>query len=123
MALSAGPSAPRLAILNCEFQPLLCNTWCASVPSLWHIIPSKDETTVRVIGLNETSTTAETFLKLHKEKGWKEVSPYTGIFHPFDGLVKKLHLSYPLGYVLWVFSMIPNWVVLLAISFGSRKLM
>lgn len=122
-ALSAGPSPPRLAVLNCETQPVLCNSWFASAPSVWHIIPSKNETAVRVIGLNKTSTTAETFLKLHKEKEWKQVTPYTGILHPFDGLVSKLHFSYPLGYLLWVFSMIPNWAVILAISFGSRTLM
>jgi len=120
VAISTGPSPPLLAVLDCETQPVLCGAWVATAPSVWHIVPSKDHTTIRVIGLNRTSTNTETFFKLHKEKEWRKVTPYTGIFHRFDGLISKLHSSRPMGYMLWAVSNIPSWAVMVGISLGSR---
>ena len=121
ITLSAGPSPPRLAVLNCETHPILCSTWIAKPPSVWHIIPRKGDTTVRIIKLNSASTNVESFVKLHKENQWKDITPYEGIFHPFDGLLNKLYLIEPLGFIRWVFSIFPVWVLVIAVGLGAKN--
>jgi hypothetical protein len=65
----------------------------------------------------------KTFTDLHATKSWKEKTPYEGYFHPFDGQLAKLGLAVPIGYVFWVFAVIPSWLFMIVISFVSRNIM
>ncbi|KAF2090204.1 hypothetical protein K490DRAFT_35539 [Saccharata proteae CBS 121410] len=128
--LSASPNPPHLAVLDCETEPILCNSWAASAPSVVHmLIPapladqSKPATTVRFIPLNRTSTTAGDITAIHTEEKYKKVEPYEGIFHPFDGQLAQYGVAIPVAYVFWGFSKMPSWLPMIAISFLSRTVM
>ncbi|KAL8798076.1 MAG: hypothetical protein Q9200_007828, partial [Gallowayella weberi] len=128
--LTADPTAPRLAYVNCDKTPVLCTTWAAAVPTIWWVqLPivgegqSKPATTIRILGLNTTTATAGDILKIHREKTYEKRPVYEGALHPFDGWVAKSGLSVPLGYVLYAFANIPSWAFMIVISMGSRYIM
>jgi len=117
--------APSLAILNCDDQPVLCNSWGAGPPNLWimDVRPEGSPVDIRIVGLNTTTTTAKTFTDLHTTKSYKQKPVYEGYFHPFDGVIAKNGLALPVGYVLWFFAVIPSWAFMVGISFLSRTMM
>ncbi|KAI4182301.1 MAG: hypothetical protein L6R41_006066 [Letrouitia leprolyta] len=128
--LAADPSSPQLAYLNCDQQPVLCATWAAGPPSIWHIqIPvaradqSRPATTVRIIGLNTTTTTAINIIELHSQKKYEKRPVYEGALHPFNGWVAQYGLLTPLGYTLYVFANVPSWAFMIGISMFSRYYM
>ena len=133
--LSRTRRAPNLALLDCESEPILCNSWMARPPNIWHILipnpsspPSSSSSsttnaTLRIIPLNETSTTPVEILEIHSKDKYKEYQPYAGVFHPFNGMVHKLGLAVPIGWVLYGFGLVPSWTIMIALSFFSRQMM
>lgn len=119
------PTAPNLAYINCDYQPILCNSWAAGPPSLYvmEVPKATGPTNIRIVGLNTTTTDVTTFTDLHSTQSWKQKPLYDGFFHPFDGAVAQFGLAVPLGYVLWVFAVIPSWAFMIGISFISRTMM
>jgi len=122
---AANPTAPHLAYLNCENQPVLCNSWAAGPPNLWvlEVLPKPAPVDIRYLNLNTTTTTVKTFTELHSSKKWKSRPLYEGYFHPFDGQLAQLYLAVPLGYILWAFAIIPSWMFMIGVSFISRNIM
>ncbi|KAI4117702.1 MAG: hypothetical protein LQ345_002126 [Seirophora villosa] len=125
--MAADPSSPKLASFDCDKQPVLCTMWVAAAPTIWHIeLPiaqpdqSKPATTVHIVGLNTTTTTASDIVKIHAEKTYAKRPVYEGALHPFDGWVAQYGLLMPLGYVLYVFANVPSWAFMIVISMGSR---
>lgn len=125
LLFGANPSAPHFGYLNCDNQPVLCNSWAAGPPSLWilEVTPAPNPVDIHVIGLNLTTTSVETFSELHSTQSWKKSELHDGYFHPFDGPVAKYGAAVPLGYILWGFSVVPSWVFMIGISFLSRTIM
>lgn len=128
--LSTSPTAPNFAILDCENEPLLCNSWAAGPPSIYYMsIPrpladqSSPAPTVRYIPLNRTSVTASDIVALSAKKTYQETEPYEGIWHPFNGLLAEYNLSLPIAYISWGLSKMPSWLPMIAISFLSRTFM
>lgn len=126
--LSAQLHPPHLGSINCDEQPVLCNSWAAGNPSIYHILlpapvedQSKPATTIRIFGLNRTSVSPTEIAKIHTS--YEETEPYEGVFHPFDGVLAQNGLAVPLGYFLWAFALIPSWAFMLGISFFSRTIM
>lgn len=119
------PTAPHMAILNCDNQPVLCNSWGAGPPHLWTMEVGAPGVSVPIITvpLNTTSTNVTTFTELHSTKSYKKKAPYEGWFHPFDGELAKYGAAVPVGYVLWFFAVIPSWLFMIGISFLSRTIM
>jgi len=122
---SINPTAPHLAYLNCEAQPVLCNSWAVGPPSVYIFEVSAPPAPVDVYVhyLNSTTTTVKTFTDLHSSKAWKETPPYQGYFHPFDGELVKYGVAVPIGYVIWFFGVVPSWFFMIGISFLSRTVM
>lgn len=125
--LAAGRNSPNLGQVDCESEPILCNSWAAGPPTILHVLipaPLADQstpaTTVRFINLNRTSTTAADIAKIHFEEKYKDVEPYEGLFHPFDGQLIKFGVAVPVAYVIWAFSKMPSWLPMIAISMLSR---
>jgi hypothetical protein len=131
--LGAEKNPPKFGIINCDLNPVLCNTWLAGVPSLWYIQrPEKvvdgapdehKETPIHVVRLNVTETTTKDLVAIHKDKtylNWQKVDSY---FHPFDGELVQWGLQRPLGYALYIFNNIPSWGMMLAVSFMTRQFM
>jgi len=120
----ADPKAPHLGYLNCDNQPVLCNSWGAGPPNLWIMEASAPPAPVdiRLIHLNATTTTAKTLTDLHSSAEWKKTPLYEGYFHPFDGPIAKYGLALPLGYLFWVLSVVPSWLFMIVISFVSRTI-
>ena len=130
VVLAADPAAPHLAYVNCDAEAILCAAWAAGVPTIWHIqLPvtqpdqSRPATTIHIVPLNTTSTTAAEIVKIHTSKTYEEVPVYEGAFHPFDGYLAKFGLSQPFAYVLTAFSMVPSWAFMIVISLASRGIM
>ncbi|KAK8220457.1 hypothetical protein IWZ00DRAFT_485313 [Phyllosticta capitalensis] len=128
--LAAAPSAPNLAVIDCETENILCNSWAASPPSIVHIqvpAPLPDQSApapaVRFIPLNRVNTTALNITQLHTEKKYEQTAPYEGIFHPFNGLLVQFGVEVPVAYVFWAFSKMPSWLPMVAISMISRNFM
>ncbi|KAF1809095.1 hypothetical protein P152DRAFT_494992 [Eremomyces bilateralis CBS 781.70] len=127
--LSTQPNTPNLAAIDCEDQRILCNSWLAGPPSLWHFSlpkPLADQShptpTVRIIDLFR-NTTATDLQKIFAEEKWNDVKPYDGPWHPFEGFMHKFGVAVPLAYVTWAFSLMPTWLPMIAISFLSRTFM
>jgi hypothetical protein len=128
--LAAQPNAPKFAIVDCDEQPILCNSWSVGPPSLYHFsIPkpladqSAPATTARYIPLNRTSTTTETIKTLVVDKELENTPPYEGLFHPFNGPLQEYGLAIPAAWVFWAFSKMPSWLPMILISFVSRSFM
>ncbi|KAF0325196.1 hypothetical protein K4K61_012123 [Colletotrichum sp. SAR11_59] len=119
------PESPHLGLLNCDDEPVLCNAFSASSASLWSIgmLPPGAQVDIWRKRLNVTTTTSDDIIDLWK-KGNKEDWILTeNIFHPFNSWVAQNNLSIPVGYFFWAFNLIPNWLFMLLVSFGSRTLM
>ena len=126
---SADKDAPQLAVLDCDNARVLCSTWFAGPPTVWYIefpqhAPGEaHKTPVHVFALNTTTTTAASFVSIHKDKKYLAAAPMDSYFHPWDGVFAQNGLNKPIGYALFLFSMIPSWSLMLAVSFFTRSLM
>jgi hypothetical protein len=128
--LSVKPSGPQLAHLDCEKEAQLCNAWAANAPSVIYMQlpqPLADQTTpattVYYLPLNRTTVTAQDIVTIVTEQRFKSHTPYEGFFHPFDGTLAKLGLAIPFGWVVYGFSVMPSWALMIGISFFSRSFM
>ncbi|KAL2215931.1 hypothetical protein M432DRAFT_593332 [Thermoascus aurantiacus ATCC 26904] len=129
LLFAADRTSPNLGYLNCEKEQLLCSIWSAAAPSVWRFqVPQaqaeapRPATPLHIVYLNSTTVTPETVYKIHSEKTYEEVPRYEGAFHPTDGWLAQYGLNVPLGYVIFAFSMIPSWLMMIAISIFSRTL-
>lgn len=122
---AADPTAPHMAEINCDNQPVLCNSWGGGPPSLWilQVLPEPAPVDIRTFHLNTTTTTVQTFKEYHATGSWKAKELYEGYFHPFDGPLAKLGLAVPIGYFFWIFAVIPSWLFMIGVSFLSRSIM
>ena len=127
---AADPTAPHLASVNCDNEPILCAIWAAGPPNIWHIqrpIAQADQstpaTTIHIVPLNTTTSTAQEIVQIHTQKAYEKRPVYDGAFHPFDGYLAKLYLNIPAGYAIFAFSMIPSWAFMIVISMFSRNIM
>lgn len=125
LLFSVDPTAPHMALLNCDNQPVLCNSWAAGPPNLYIIeVPvAPAPVDVRTFLMNATTTTVTDFTELHSSGSWKNAPVYEGYFHPFDGQLAQYGLAVPLGYVLWLFAVVPSWMFMIGISMISRNIM
>ena len=128
--LAADPSAPKLGFVHCDKSPVLCTMWATNVPSIWHVeLPvvaadqSKPATTIRILVLNTTTTTAMDIVKIHTEKTYEKKAVYESPIHPFDGWFAQYGLIVPMGYILYGFANIPSWAFMIVISLMSRTIM
>lgn len=119
------PSAPHVAMLNCENQPVLCNSWSAVAGALWIIdmLPAPAVIDIHSKRLNWTTTTSDTFMELYKSGSREDFKVKDGVFHPFDGFFAQNGLSTPVGYFLWIFTVIPSWAFMVIFTFLSRTTM
>lgn len=94
---------PHLAYLNCDDQPVLCNSWSASTASLWvfEILPRPAPVDIYLKRLNLTTTTAQTFVDYHAAGNKDNFKLHDGYFHPYDGPFAQFGLSTGIGYFFW----------------------
>jgi len=133
--LASAPNAPHLGSIDCEGSgALLCSQLNVNPPSIYHILiprpylvsPTSGATppvTIRYIHLNHTAVTPAEIAEIHSKQTYKAKEPYTGLFHPFDGLLAKYGLDLPVAYAFWAFAKMPSWMPMILISFISRSFM
>ncbi|KAL2185500.1 hypothetical protein L209DRAFT_756654 [Thermothelomyces heterothallicus CBS 203.75] len=128
-ALPASQPSPHLASVNCDDQPVLCNSWSASTGGLWlfQVAPAPAPVEILTKRVNLTTVTAQDVVDAYTaanrtEAGWRTIPP-DGYFHPTEGKLAKLGLAVPLGYVFWALNAIPSWGMMLLVSFLSRTMM
>jgi hypothetical protein len=117
--------APHMGYLDCDNEPVLCNSWAATAGSLWvfEVLPPPAKTDIYVKRLNLTTTTSKDLLDLYALENKEQFHLHDGYFHPLDGILAQYGLGVPLGYVFWVLSVVPSWAMMLIVSFVSRSLM
>ncbi|KAK5684555.1 hypothetical protein LTS10_004426 [Elasticomyces elasticus] len=128
--ISASSSPPKLAMLDCDNDGVLCAAWALSPPTIIHaFLPhplpdqSTPETTMRAINLNRTTVTAPEIAAIHLQETYKDVAPYEGFWHPFNGMLAQYGLQVPAGYAIYYFAKIPSWAFMIGVSFISRSVM
>ncbi|KAK3117743.1 hypothetical protein LTR53_000553 [Teratosphaeriaceae sp. CCFEE 6253] len=128
--MSASSTPPKLAIVDCDTDAVLCAAWALSPPTVLHFLlpqplpdQSKPATTVRSVHLNRTTVTAPEIAAVHLQEKYKDVEPYEGFWHPFNGPLAQYGAQIPVGYILWGFSKVPSWAFMIGISFLSRNIM
>ncbi|KAJ4307208.1 hypothetical protein N0V88_000587 [Collariella sp. IMI 366227] len=131
-ALPQTPS-PHLAYVNCDDQPVLCNSWSANAGGLWlwDVPPAPGPVDIYTHKLNLTTVSTQDVVDAYSayvsaanktEAGWRRFDQ-EGFFHPTEGKLAKLGVSVPLGYFFWALNAIPSWAMMLLISFVSRTMM
>ena len=127
---AADPTAPHLGYIDCDTNAILCSIWAAGPPAIWYFllpIAGKDQstpaTTIYIVPLNTTTTTANEIVQIHTAKNYEKRPVYESFIHPFDGWLAKAGLNVPVGYILFGFGLIPSWSFMLLISFVSRTVM
>ena len=130
-SLASVPAAKELhlASVNCDDEPVLCNSWSANAGNLWlfQVLPAPAPVEIYTRRTNLTTVTTDEVVKAATaadriEAGWHLFSA-EGFFHPFEGKLAKLGLSVPLGYFFWALNAIPSWGLMLIVSFISRSMM
>ena len=121
------PDAPHMGLINCDNEPVLCNAISCGPGSLWilDVLPPPLNVDINIKRLNLTTVEAKDIIGYLPREGRKEAGfrPFISYFHPFDGPLAKYGVLIPLGYVAWVFSFIPNWLFMFAVSAISRTMM
>jgi hypothetical protein len=127
---SAKPNSPKFAVIDCDDQPVLCNSWNVGPPSIYFFnIPkpladqSAPAPTARYFPMRRNATSNEALKKLVIDKEYEKTEPYEGHWHPFTGTLQQYGLAVPVGYVLWGFNKMPSWLPMILISFLSRSFM
>ncbi|OAA60945.1 peptidyl-tRNA hydrolase [Niveomyces insectorum RCEF 264] len=123
--LASIPNGPHTGVINCDDQPVLCNSWSASPGYLYvfEMLPKPAKTDIFVKRLNLTTTTPETIYDLYESGSKENFHKLDGNFHPLDGTLATNGLAVPIGYVLWFFNVVPNWLFMILVSFLSRSMM
>lgn len=138
--LAADPTAPSLAILDCDAQGALCSTWMAKPPTIWHIrrvraadadtsssssSSTSTTTTIHVNYFNVTHSTAGDMVALHSSKKYEDGIRYEGggWFDPFDGPLARWGVNKGVGYALYGVGLVPSWAFMIVVSMVSRTIM
>ncbi|RDA94823.1 hypothetical protein CP533_4318 [Ophiocordyceps camponoti-saundersi (nom. inval.)] len=119
------PGSPHMGYLNCDDQPILCNSWAAAAGNIWSfaMLPPPASIEVHKHRLNLTTTTSAEIAALRESENkadWVRVDSW---FHPFHGKATELGLSVPYGYTLWAFNLVPNWMFMIIMTFASRRML
>ncbi|KAL2197145.1 hypothetical protein P885DRAFT_36019 [Corynascus similis CBS 632.67] len=128
-ALPVSQPSPHLGLVNCDDQPVLCNSWSANAGTLWLLQVAAPPAPIEILAkrFNLTTVTTQDLVDAYTatnrtEAGWYTI-PRDGYFHPTEGKLAKLGLAVPLGYLFWVLNAIPSWGMMLVVSFLSRTMM
>lgn len=118
--------SPHLAVVNCDEQPILCNSWSAGTGALWlfEMLPRPAPIEVYWKPLNLSTTTTQTLLDLYAQDSHEAFRHYThSYFHPFQGKLAQYGLAVPVAYAVWALNLVPSWAMMLIVSFFSRSMM
>ncbi|TFA99427.1 hypothetical protein CCMA1212_008783 [Trichoderma ghanense] len=118
------PAAPHMGYVNCDDQPILCNSWSAGIGQIWafEMRPKPAPIDIYKKRLNLTTVTSDELVELHEAGDKKDWTLINSWFHPFNGKARELGLATPFGYFLWVFNLLPQWAFMLIVSFLSRSM-
>lgn len=119
--------SPHIAAVDCEEEPILCNSWSAGTGSIlvFDVLPEPAQTEIYWKRFNLTTVTSKDIVDLWT-KGSKADLNYIepdSWFHPLTGKLASYGLAVPLGYFFWVMNVIPSWAMMLIVSFLSRSVM
>lgn len=120
-------NAPHFAYVNCDQQPILCNSWSTIAGRVWMIdmVPPPAVPEIYVQRHNLTTVTAKDLIATWKSgaAARTEANRLESWWHPFKGKMAVNGLSLPFGYLFWVMGLLPQWAFMLIISFVSRSMM
>ncbi|KAK4135668.1 hypothetical protein BT67DRAFT_440558, partial [Trichocladium antarcticum] len=116
--------SPHLGYVNCDDQPVLCNSWSANAGAVWifELLPRPAAVDVYSKRLNLTTVTSQDVVDAYIKRDEVKLNKVEGYFHPFDGFFAQNGLSVPVGYALWALNAIPSWGMMLVVTFISRTM-
>lgn len=114
-----------MGYVNCDDQPILCNSWSSSTANLWvfEMLPPPAAIDIYKKRLNTTTTTSADLVELKNTNKAESMTLLESRFHPFNGQFAELGVSVPIAYGLWAFNLVPSWLFMLVISMVSRTMM
>ncbi|KAF3361154.1 hypothetical protein VdG1_00763 [Verticillium dahliae VDG1] len=97
----------------------------ATAENLWAIdlLPPGNKVDIWARRINGTTVTSQTLVDLHAAHDRADWHLLNHAFHPFNSWIAEHGLSVPVGYFIWFFATVPNWAVMLLVSFASRRMM
>lgn len=116
---------PHMAMMNCDSDPVFCNSWGAGPGNLWIIdlLPAPSHVDIHSKRLNLSSVTSESIVKYLDPAEREDFREMTAIFHPFNSKIAELGFSVPAGYLVYYMGLIPNWLFMFGLSAISRTWM
>jgi hypothetical protein len=119
------PGSPNMGLVNCDDQPILCNSWGAAAANIWvfDMLPEPAPIDIYKKRLNTTTTSSDDIVALRDADREATFVKLDSMFHPFNGKIAELGMSQVVGYIFWVFNLIPSWATMLIISMVSRSMM
>lgn len=116
---------PRMAVIDCEQEGVLCNSLGGGAGSIWafEMLPRPAPIDIYIARVNLSSITSATVENLLLPENKPAFQKLDSIFHPFDSPLAQYNVLVPFGYVLYYLSFIPNWAFMFVISAVSRQIM
>lgn len=103
------------ATVNCAVDPVLCNSWLASPPTVMHIsqefhtpllAPRAEWRRIFLADSNSSATDIET---LYRDQRWRDNAVWDGFLHPHTGALGKYGGGQAWGVFKFWFDKIPRW--------------
>lgn len=128
---AADLTSPSLGRLDCDQENILCSTWSTGPAAVWHVQrpviaeagQEKPPTPIHMVHVNVTTVTPQDIYNIHAKKTWENARLYEGAWHPMDGWLAKYKLNFIGGCIVYGLGLVPNWVMMIGISFLSRTMM
>lgn len=70
-----------------------------------------------------TTVTSDDIVEMRDEGFKSSAKLHDGFFHPFNGPLAKNGFATPVGWVIWVFNLLPSWAFMVLVSMFSRTMM
>ncbi|KFY33185.1 hypothetical protein V495_08351 [Pseudogymnoascus sp. VKM F-4514 (FW-929)] len=101
--------------VNCAVDPVLCNSWLASPPTVMHISHEFHTPLVapraewRRIFLADSNSSATDMESLYRDQRWRDNAVWDGFLHPYTGALGKYGGGQAWGVFKFWLDKVPRW--------------
>ncbi|KFY09501.1 hypothetical protein V491_08129 [Pseudogymnoascus sp. VKM F-3775] len=115
------------ATINCAVDPVLCNSWLASPPTVMHIshefhtpllAPRVEWRRIFVTNLNSSAIDMESS---YRDQSWRGNEIWDGFLHPYTGALGKYGGGKAWGIFKFWFDKVPRWLLGLVATFMIKR--
>lgn len=115
------------ATINCAVDPVLCNSWLTSPPTVMHIshefhtpllAPRVEWRRIFVTNLNSSAIDMESS---YRDQSWRGNEVWDGFLHPYTGALGKYGGGKAWGIFKFWFDKLPRWLLGLVATFMIKR--